>query len=147
MTGAFYKKMKTVFGIQTKITRFLFFLLFLPSHSAVWLRKESYRHLNLERTKILTWLCFLWFIFILEDFAHVFTEYGNCFTFNHGENIQAKEKVSVSGRGLHLLFNVNQVLNFFKLHQGSSQTRMHRNFRTLCPVESFPHVFFFFFNY
>ncbi|XP_010812142.2 acid-sensing ion channel 5 [Bos taurus] len=43
-----------------------------------------------------------------EDFAHVFTEYGNCFTFNHGENIQAKEKVSVSGRGLHLLFNVNQ---------------------------------------
>ncbi|XP_047575864.1 acid-sensing ion channel 5 isoform X3 [Lutra lutra] len=27
-----------------------------------------------------------------QDFAHVFTEYGNCFTFNHGENIQAKEK-------------------------------------------------------
>ncbi|XP_041595070.1 acid-sensing ion channel 5 [Vulpes lagopus] len=43
-----------------------------------------------------------------QDFAHVFTEYGNCFTFNHGENIQAKEKVSVSGRGLSLLFNVNQ---------------------------------------
>ncbi|XP_057581519.1 acid-sensing ion channel 5 [Hippopotamus amphibius kiboko] len=43
-----------------------------------------------------------------EDFAHVFTEYGNCFTFNHDENTQAKEKVSVSGRGLSLLFNVNQ---------------------------------------
>ena len=134
------KKMKTAFGIQTKIARFLFFLLFLPSHSALWLRKESYRHLNFERIKILTWLCFLWFIFILEDFAHVFTEYGNCFTFNHGETIRVKEKVSVSGRGLHLLFNVKQVLNFFKLHQGSRQTRMHRSFRTLCPVESFPHI-------
>nr|XP_014699666.2 acid-sensing ion channel 5 [Equus asinus] len=43
-----------------------------------------------------------------QDFAHIFTEYGNCFTFNHGENIQAKNKVSVSGRGLNLLFNVNQ---------------------------------------
>ncbi|XP_007942168.1 acid-sensing ion channel 5 [Orycteropus afer afer] len=43
-----------------------------------------------------------------KDFAHVFTEYGNCFTFNHGENIQARKKVSVSGRGLSLLFNVNQ---------------------------------------
>ncbi|KAM9087813.1 LOW QUALITY PROTEIN: bile acid-sensitive ion channel [Megaptera novaeangliae] len=40
-----------------------------------------------------------------EDFARVFTEYGNCL--NHGENIQAK-KASVSGRGcLSLLFNVN----------------------------------------
>ncbi|XP_076995687.1 bile acid-sensitive ion channel [Tamandua tetradactyla] len=43
-----------------------------------------------------------------KDFAHVFTEYGNCFTFNHGENFQAKKKVSVSGRGLSLLFNVHQ---------------------------------------
>ncbi|XP_045058474.2 acid-sensing ion channel 5 isoform X4 [Desmodus rotundus] len=43
-----------------------------------------------------------------QDFAHVFTEYGNCFTFNHGENIKARRKVSVSGRGLSLLFNVNQ---------------------------------------
>ncbi|XP_023608743.1 acid-sensing ion channel 5 [Myotis lucifugus] len=43
-----------------------------------------------------------------QDFAHVFTEYGNCFTFNHDENIEAREKVSVSGRGLSLLFNVNQ---------------------------------------
>ncbi|KAM9238199.1 bile acid-sensitive ion channel [Dugong dugon] len=43
-----------------------------------------------------------------KDFAHVFTEYGNCFTFNHGENTQAMKKVSVSGRGLSLLFNVNQ---------------------------------------
>ncbi|KAL0593882.1 Acid-sensing ion channel 5, partial [Plecturocebus cupreus] len=44
-----------------------------------------------------------------KDFAHVFTEYGNCFTFNHGETIQTKRKVSVSGRGLRLLFNVNQI--------------------------------------
>ncbi|KAM5255818.1 bile acid-sensitive ion channel [Ctenodactylus gundi] len=43
-----------------------------------------------------------------KDFKHVFTEYGNCFTFNHGENMQGKKKVSVSGRGLHLLFDVNQ---------------------------------------
>uniref|UniRef100_A0A8C5YAU0 Bile acid-sensitive ion channel n=2 Tax=Microcebus murinus TaxID=30608 RepID=A0A8C5YAU0_MICMU len=43
-----------------------------------------------------------------KDFAHVFTEYGNCFTFNNGETIQANKKVSVSGRGLSLLFNINQ---------------------------------------
>ncbi|XP_006884553.1 PREDICTED: acid-sensing ion channel 5 [Elephantulus edwardii] len=43
-----------------------------------------------------------------KDFAHIFTEYGNCFTFNHGENIEARKTVSVSGRGLKLLFNVNQ---------------------------------------
>lgn len=58
---------------------------------------------------------FFWFIYILEDFGHVFTEYGNCFTFNHGETIQAKRKVSVSGRGLSLLFSVNQVLNFLQV--------------------------------
>uniref|UniRef100_A0A8C8WVR1 Bile acid-sensitive ion channel n=1 Tax=Panthera leo TaxID=9689 RepID=A0A8C8WVR1_PANLE len=44
-----------------------------------------------------------------QDFAHVFTEYGNCFTFNYGKNIRARNKVSVSGRGLSLLFNFNQV--------------------------------------
>ncbi|XP_004471710.1 acid-sensing ion channel 5 [Dasypus novemcinctus] len=43
-----------------------------------------------------------------KDFAHVFTEYGNCFTFNYDENMQAKKKVSVSGRGLSLLFDVHQ---------------------------------------
>ncbi|XP_005401006.1 PREDICTED: acid-sensing ion channel 5 [Chinchilla lanigera] len=43
-----------------------------------------------------------------EDFKHIFTEYGNCFTFNHGENIQEKKKVSVSGRGLNLVFDVRQ---------------------------------------
>ncbi|XP_012582275.1 PREDICTED: acid-sensing ion channel 5 [Condylura cristata] len=43
-----------------------------------------------------------------KDFAHVFTEYGNCFTFNHADNVQTRKKVSVSGRGLNLLFNVNQ---------------------------------------
>uniref|UniRef100_A0A8C9JPM4 Acid sensing ion channel subunit family member 5 n=1 Tax=Panthera tigris altaica TaxID=74533 RepID=A0A8C9JPM4_PANTA len=44
-----------------------------------------------------------------QDFAHVFTEYGNCFTFNYGENIRARNKLSVSGRGLSLFFNFNQV--------------------------------------
>uniref|UniRef100_A0A8D0BCK1 Bile acid-sensitive ion channel n=1 Tax=Salvator merianae TaxID=96440 RepID=A0A8D0BCK1_SALMN len=42
-----------------------------------------------------------------EDFEHVFTEYGNCFTFNH-INIPAKRSVSVSGRGLSLLFDIKQ---------------------------------------
>ncbi|XP_020637095.1 bile acid-sensitive ion channel [Pogona vitticeps] len=42
-----------------------------------------------------------------EDFEHAFTEYGNCFTFNH-INIPAKRRVSVSGRGLSLLFDVKQ---------------------------------------
>ncbi|KAF7477271.1 acid-sensing ion channel 5 isoform X5 [Marmota monax] len=46
-----------------------------------------------------------------KDFKHVFTEYGNCFTFNHGENIQGWKKVSVSGRGLSLLFDVNQTVH------------------------------------
>lgn len=32
--------------------------------------------------------------------------------------------MSVSGRGLSLLFNVNQVLNFLKPSQGLKQTRM-----------------------
>eukprot|EP00069_Balaena_mysticetus_P019977 bmy_12616T0 len=41
-----------------------------------------------------------------EDFAHVFTEYGNCF--NHGENIQAKEKVFPEEACLSLLVNVNR---------------------------------------
>ncbi|XP_053112163.1 acid-sensing ion channel 5 [Hemicordylus capensis] len=42
-----------------------------------------------------------------EDFKHVFTEYGNCFTYNH-INIPEKRRVSVSGRGLKLLFDVKQ---------------------------------------
>ncbi|NXK76745.1 ASIC5 protein, partial [Amazona guildingii] len=41
-----------------------------------------------------------------QDFEHVFTEYGNCFTFNH--NDLAARTVSLSGRGLHLLFDVQQ---------------------------------------
>ncbi|GAB1287637.1 Acid-sensing ion channel 5 [Apodemus speciosus] len=27
-----------------------------------------------------------------KDFKHIFTEFGNCYTFNHGENIQSKNK-------------------------------------------------------
>uniref|UniRef100_K7GH96 Bile acid-sensitive ion channel n=1 Tax=Pelodiscus sinensis TaxID=13735 RepID=K7GH96_PELSI len=42
-----------------------------------------------------------------EDFEHVFTEYGNCFTFNHMD-LQARRRVSVSGRGLSLLFDIKQ---------------------------------------
>ncbi|XP_053831368.1 acid-sensing ion channel 5 [Vidua macroura] len=41
-----------------------------------------------------------------QDFEHVFTEYGNCFTFNH--NDLPARRVSLSGRGLHLLFDVQQ---------------------------------------
>ncbi|XP_054431922.1 acid-sensing ion channel 5 isoform X4 [Pteronotus mesoamericanus] len=60
-----------------------------------------------------------------QDFAHVFTEYGNCFTFNHGENIEARRKVSVSGRGLRLLFNVNQKVPQFDGLGLSSPVGMH----------------------
>ncbi|XP_050802468.1 acid-sensing ion channel 5 [Gopherus flavomarginatus] len=42
-----------------------------------------------------------------EDFEHVFTEYGNCFTFNHMD-LPARRRVSVSGRGLSLLFDIKQ---------------------------------------
>uniref|UniRef100_A0A8D0H961 Bile acid-sensitive ion channel n=1 Tax=Sphenodon punctatus TaxID=8508 RepID=A0A8D0H961_SPHPU len=42
-----------------------------------------------------------------EDFEHVFNEYGNCFTFNHID-LPAKRRVSVSGRGLSLLFDIKQ---------------------------------------
>uniref|UniRef100_A0A8C3CNR1 Acid sensing ion channel subunit family member 5 n=1 Tax=Cairina moschata TaxID=8855 RepID=A0A8C3CNR1_CAIMO len=41
-----------------------------------------------------------------EDFEHVFTEYGNCFTFNY--NGLPARSVSLSGRGLRLLFDVQQ---------------------------------------
>ncbi|KFQ29376.1 Acid-sensing ion channel 5, partial [Merops nubicus] len=42
-----------------------------------------------------------------QDFDHVFTEYGNCFTFNHKDH--PARRVSLSGRvGLHLLFDVQQ---------------------------------------
>ncbi|XP_019389886.1 PREDICTED: acid-sensing ion channel 5 [Crocodylus porosus] len=44
-----------------------------------------------------------------EDFEHVFTEYGNCFTFNHID-IPAKRRVSISGRGLSLIFDIKQAL-------------------------------------
>ncbi|EMP24930.1 Amiloride-sensitive cation channel 5 [Chelonia mydas] len=42
-----------------------------------------------------------------EDFEHVFTEYGNCFTFNHMD-LPARRRVSLSGRGLSLLFDIKQ---------------------------------------
>ncbi|XP_032080583.1 acid-sensing ion channel 5 isoform X2 [Thamnophis elegans] len=42
-----------------------------------------------------------------KDFAHVFTEYGNCFTFNH-INFPTRRRVSLSGRGLSLVFDVKQ---------------------------------------
>uniref|UniRef100_H3A4U7 Acid sensing ion channel subunit family member 5 n=1 Tax=Latimeria chalumnae TaxID=7897 RepID=H3A4U7_LATCH len=43
-----------------------------------------------------------------EDFEHVFTEYGNCYTFNHND-IVVKRRVSVSGRGLSLLLDIKQI--------------------------------------
>ncbi|NWR93840.1 ASIC5 protein, partial [Furnarius figulus] len=46
-----------------------------------------------------------------QDFEHVFTEYGNCFTFNH--NDLPARRVSLSGRGLHLLFDVQQWRGLF----------------------------------
>ncbi|NWU51339.1 ASIC5 protein, partial [Dromas ardeola] len=49
---------------------------------------------------------FLPYFPLLKDFEHVFTEYGNCFTFNH--NDLPARRVSLSGRGLHLLFDVQQ---------------------------------------
>ncbi|KAL2305023.1 hypothetical protein Nmel_006992, partial [Mimus melanotis] len=41
-----------------------------------------------------------------QDFEQVFTEYGSCFTFNHNDH--SARRVSLSGRGLHLLFDVQQ---------------------------------------
>nr|XP_006009097.1 PREDICTED: acid-sensing ion channel 5 [Latimeria chalumnae] len=45
-----------------------------------------------------------------EDFEHVFTEYGNCYTFNHND-IVVKRRVSVSGRGLSLLLDIKQTVS------------------------------------
>ncbi|XP_075193909.1 bile acid-sensitive ion channel [Anomaloglossus baeobatrachus] len=42
-----------------------------------------------------------------EDFKHVFTEYGNCYTFNHNPS-KPRKRVSTSGRGLSVLFDVKQ---------------------------------------
>ncbi|KAM4706607.1 bile acid-sensitive ion channel [Discoglossus pictus] len=42
-----------------------------------------------------------------EDFQHVFTEYGNCFTFNYNA-VMADKKISSSGRGLSILFDIKQ---------------------------------------
>ncbi|XP_075703711.1 bile acid-sensitive ion channel [Rhinoderma darwinii] len=42
-----------------------------------------------------------------EDFEHVFTEYGNCYTFNHN-SLRKHTRVSTSGRGLSVLFDIKQ---------------------------------------
>ncbi|XP_069832283.1 acid-sensing ion channel 5 [Dendropsophus ebraccatus] len=42
-----------------------------------------------------------------EDFEHIFTEYGNCYTFNYNSSI-SKKRVSTSGRGLSVLFDIKQ---------------------------------------
>ncbi|KAG8454012.1 hypothetical protein GDO86_000586 [Hymenochirus boettgeri] len=42
-----------------------------------------------------------------EDFKHVFTEYGNCYTFNY-PMYPLKKRITNSGRGLSLLFNIKQ---------------------------------------
>ncbi|KAM9330437.1 bile acid-sensitive ion channel [Gastrophryne carolinensis] len=41
-----------------------------------------------------------------EDFHHVFTEYGNCYTFNH--RTVSHKRVSTSGKGLSVLFDIKQ---------------------------------------
>lgn len=72
----------------------------------------------------LGFFCYCCSLLLLQNFAHVFTEYGNCYTFNHGQNIQDREKVSSSGKGLKLVFNVRQVLVLLKTssYQDSYQT-------------------------
>ncbi|XP_063281892.1 acid-sensing ion channel 5 [Pelobates fuscus] len=42
-----------------------------------------------------------------EDFEHTFTEYGNCYTFNHNEGSLIK-KASTPGSGLSVLFDIKQ---------------------------------------
>ncbi|XP_040276454.1 acid-sensing ion channel 5 isoform X2 [Bufo bufo] len=42
-----------------------------------------------------------------EDFEHVFTEYGNCYTFNPN-SCKSHARVSTSGRGLSVLFDIKQ---------------------------------------
>ncbi|XP_063812612.1 acid-sensing ion channel 5 [Pseudophryne corroboree] len=42
-----------------------------------------------------------------EDFVHVFTEYGNCYTFNHNNSLLNK-RISSSGRGLSVMFDIKQ---------------------------------------
>ncbi|CAJ0965516.1 unnamed protein product [Ranitomeya imitator] len=42
-----------------------------------------------------------------EDFKHVFTEYGNCYTFNQ-DPAKPHKRVSSSGRGLSVLFDIKQ---------------------------------------
>ncbi|XP_073505578.1 acid-sensing ion channel 5 [Phyllobates terribilis] len=42
-----------------------------------------------------------------EDFKHVFTEYGNCYTFNQ-DPAKPHKRVSGSGRGLSVLFDIKQ---------------------------------------
>ncbi|XP_077333224.1 bile acid-sensitive ion channel isoform X1 [Lithobates pipiens] len=41
-----------------------------------------------------------------EDFEHVFTEYGNCFTFNH--NTPNSKSINTVGKGLSVLFDIKQ---------------------------------------
>ncbi|KAM8939461.1 acid-sensing ion channel 5-like [Pelodytes ibericus] len=41
-----------------------------------------------------------------KDFEHIFTEYGNCFTFNH--NGTPSRRASSAGSGLSLLFDIKQ---------------------------------------
>ncbi|CAH2301228.1 acid-sensing ion channel 5 [Pelobates cultripes] len=42
-----------------------------------------------------------------EDFEHIFTEYGNCYTFNHDEG-SLNKKASTPGSGLSVLFDIKQ---------------------------------------
>ncbi|XP_078388799.1 bile acid-sensitive ion channel-like [Cetorhinus maximus] len=41
-----------------------------------------------------------------KDFQHVFTEYGNCYTFNHDDIV--KKRANISGRGLSVMLDIKQ---------------------------------------
>nr|DBA29038.1 TPA: hypothetical protein GDO54_009308 [Pyxicephalus adspersus] len=42
-----------------------------------------------------------------QDFEHVFTEYGNCYTFNHNTP-ESNKRISTAGKGLSVLFDIKQ---------------------------------------
>ncbi|KAE8630081.1 hypothetical protein XENTR_v10000684 [Xenopus tropicalis] len=42
-----------------------------------------------------------------EDFEHIFTEYGNCYTFNYN-TVSMNKRITTAGRGLSVLFDIKQ---------------------------------------
>ena len=51
---------------------------------------------------------------LIQNFTHVFTSFGNCWTFNLGIDVPIlKEAQAGSGNGLKLLIDIQQVLHLF----------------------------------